>query len=241
MSKTPHRSQSRGLPRGLSRGASAGVLAVLVAVSVSGCGASGLHAGVAAEVGADTVSAATVDRLTTDYCDAVREQLAGQSVPLSYLRGGIAGQLAREVAARQLAAEYGVEAGKDYDDEMASLTQAVAALPEAQQQAVLEVEGASAYIRSVTAQVGRKVLASQGKAGASDEEAASAGQQALADWLDAQDVAFDPRYSITIKDGQTAGQDTSLSFPLGDAAVRGSAEAPDQAYASSLPAAQRCG
>src|SRR5688500_6009522 len=125
----------------------AGILAasaLLLAGALSGCGVAGtgLHPGVAAEVGDEQVTVSRVDEVTSNYCTAIREQLRGQNqvVPLRFLRSGVAGQLALVAAAEQFADEHGVEPGPEHDQKVAELEGAVEALPEGQQDAVIAIE-----------------------------------------------------------------------------------------------------
>lgn len=226
-------------------GVAAPLLAGMAALLLSGCGVAGtsFHPGVAAQVGDETISVSTVDSVASDYCSAIEPQLSSQKqvVPRHYLRDGIAGRLTLLAAAHQLAADYGVDAGPQYDQKVAELQGAVDALPEGQQQAVIEIEASTAYIGGVQQAVGEKVLAAQGTTGASSQDAAKAGQAAFAKWFDQNDVTIDPQFGIGIKDGQTVKTDTSISFPVGDAAKQGEAATPDQSYAASLPDAHRCG
>lgn len=232
------------MPRPLA-GLAVPLLSGMAALLLSGCGVAGtsFHPGVAAQVGDETVSVAKVDSIASNYCSAIETQLSSQHqvVPRHYLRDGIAGRLTLLAAARQLADQYGVEAGTQYDQRVAELHSAVATLPEDQQQAVIEIEASTAYLSGVEQAVGEKVLAAQGTSGASSRAAAKAGQAAFATWLDHHDVTIDPQFGISIKNGQTVKTDTSVSFPVGDAAKQGQAATPDPSYASSLPDAHRCG
>ena len=131
----------------------AGTVAACVLVlagALSGCGVSGtgFHPGVAAQVGDDEVKVSQVDEIASNYCSAITEQLRGdnQVLQLRYLRGGIAGQLALVAAAEQLADEYGVEPGLQYDQKVADLEAAVAELPEGEQDAVVAIESSASYL-----------------------------------------------------------------------------------------------
>lgn len=218
------------------------VSALLLAGLTSGCGASGSgwHAGVAAQVGDGSVSVSTVNAYASGYCDAVRSQLNGQVVPMRYLRGGVVGQLAMQEAARQFAAPYGVQPGDAYDQRVADLESAVADLPADQQEAVIAVESASAYVDAIVQAVGTRLLVDQGVR-ATEEQAGTAGQEAFAAWLADHEIVFDPQFSTSLQDGQPAPANTSLSFAVGDDAVAADAEAPDPAYAAGLPGTLRCG
>jgi hypothetical protein len=219
--------------------------ALLLGGALSGCGVAGtgFHPGVAAEVGDDQVSVSRVDEIASNYCSAISEQLRGdnQVLPLRYLRGGIAGQLALVAAAEQLADEYGVEPGRVYDQKVAELQGAVADLSEGQRDAVIAIESSATYISGVQQAVGTQILRRQETAKPTTAEATQAGQEAYHAWLDEHDVDIDPQFGVAVRDGQTVPTDTSLSYAVGDTAKKGGADTPDPAYAGSLPAAHRCG
>jgi hypothetical protein len=225
----------------------AGTLAAsaLLLVALSGCGVAGtgFHPGVAAQVGDEKVSVSRVDQVASNYCSAISEQLRGdnQVLPLRYLRGGVAGQLALVAAAEQLADEYGVEPGAQYDQKVAELKGAVAALPDEQQDAVIEVESSASYISGVQQAVGTEVLRKKGTAEPTTTEAGQAGQRALNAWLDEHDVDIDPQFGVELRNGQAVPVDTSLSHAVGSTAKKGDADTPDPAYAGSLPSSHRCG
>ena len=219
--------------------------ALVLAGALSGCGVAGtgFHPGVAAQVGDDQIKVSQVDRIASDYCSAIREQLRGENqvLPLRYLRGGVAGQLALVAAAEQLAEEHGVEPGRQYDQKVAELENAVAELPEGQQDAVIAIESSSTYLAGVQEAVGTKLLREEGTAQPTPTEAAQAGQEAFNAWLEEQDVAIDPQFGVALRDGQAVPTDTSLSHAVGTTARNGDADTPDPEYAGSLPATLRCG
>ncbi|MFC4783436.1 hypothetical protein ACT8ZV_03115 [Nocardioides sp. MAHUQ-72] len=222
----------------------AGLAAVslLLTGALSGCGVAGtdFHPGVAARVGDDTVSVSRVDTVASDYCGAIEKQLVGQGqvVPLRYLRGYVAGQLALVAAARQLGEQYDVGPGAQYDQKVAQLESAVADLPQDQQDAVVEIEASTTYIATVLQAVGEQVLGSQG---GKKSAAGKAGEKAFTSWLDEHGVEVDPQFGVAIEDGKAVQTDTSVSYALGDTAVQGDAKTPDTAYAAGLPDSQRCG
>jgi hypothetical protein len=220
----------------------------LVAVSallMSGCGVSGtdFNPGVAARVGDETVSTDKVAQLVEGYCSAIEDQLRTNNtiVPQSYLSSVIAGELTMVEAARQLADQYAVEPGKQYDQKVAQLTSAVSSLEPAQQAAVIEVESAATYVSSVVQAVGTERLVAAGTAKPTPDDATADGQKALAAWLDDHDVSIDPKFGIAIKDGQAVPADTSISYAVGKTAKAGQATTPDPVYSAALPDAHRCG
>ncbi|MDN4160095.1 hypothetical protein [Nocardioides abyssi] len=219
------------------------VAAAVLASGLTGCGVAGtgFSPGLAAEVGDTSITTDRVDAVAASYCDALRPQLEGQVVPQRYLTSGVAGQLALAAAAEQLAAEVGVEAGPDYARQVAQLRRAVAGLPEDQQEAVLAVESAGSRVSDLVVGVGRELAEQEGLADATDEQVAELGNQALAAWLDDNDVEVNPRYGVELRDGQPVDVDRSTSVAVGEVATAALADAPDQEYAATLPESQRCG
>jgi hypothetical protein len=219
--------------------------AAALTVVLTGCGVSGtgFQPGVAAQVDDRTVTTDRVDDIVGLYCGALEEQLAtdGSVVPLSYFRGGVAGQLALVLAAEQLADDYGVEPTTDYDRAVSGIESQTTELPDDQREAVVEVETAGAYIGSVQLAVGQVLLAEEGVAEPTSEEAGQRGLGAYNEWLDAHEVTFNPEYGVTIKDGSLVAVDTQLSYPVGEAAKAGQADEPDPDYSGALPESQRCG
>ena len=92
------------------------------------------------------------------------------------------------------------------------------------------------YVQAVEKSVG----ASLGTSGGEKAQVA-AGAKAFKKWLDDQDVRLDPRFGVSIADGQVTPVDTSVSYPLGDTAKSADADQPDATYAGGLPETQRCG
>lgn len=221
------------------------VLTGLMAGLLSGCGVAGteFHPGVAAEVGDDTISVSKVNQIASDYCVAIESQLAdnNQVLPQRYLRGGIAGQLVLVSAAEQLAAEYHVEPGRQYDQKVAELQSGTAELSEGEQEAVIEIESSSAYITGVLEAIGEHQLKARGKTDPTIDQARATGKRVFDAWLADHDVSIDPQFGVEIKDGQAVPTDTSISYAVGDTAKNGQADSPDQEYAASLPASHRCG
>jgi hypothetical protein len=226
-----------------SRARLAAVATAVLAVTLTGCGVAGtsFQPGVAAEVDGQKISTDRVDRLVGDYCDAVREQLQqdGSVVPLGYLRSGVVGQLALVSAAEQLAAEHGVDPTQDYERVVTDLEAQTRNLPEDQRDAVVEVNGSSAYVQAVQLAVGDKLLGEEGEP-SGPEAAGQRGADELNAWLDDHDIDINPEFGIAFEDGQVVSQDTQLAFAVGDTATTSALEAPDQEYAKSLPASQRC-
>jgi peptidyl-prolyl cis-trans isomerase SurA len=217
----------------------------VLAGGLTGCGVAGtdFHPGVAAQVDGDRISVSKVDDVASSYCDAIVTQLQGQQqvLPLRYLRGGVAGELALKAAAEQFAAEHHVGPGDSYDQKVGQLQTATSTLPEDQATAVIEIESASDYVSGVEQAVGEQQLRQQGTSQPSGTAARKAGKRAFISWLDREDVQIDPQFGVEIKGDRAVPVDTSVSFALSDQAKQGNAQTPDQTYAAGLPASHRCG
>ncbi len=219
-------------------------LAGLVAAGalLTGCGSA--SPGVAVQVGDEQISVNEVDELATEYCLAIEDQLAAQNppqiVPNRYFRGGIAGTLTMRSIGEQLGEEYDVEPGPTYHESVAQLEQSVAVLDEEVRDAVIEVESSSAYVEAMQAAVGGVLLEEEGGSAAEYSDQVARGQQAFEDWISANGVTFDPALGVQLAKGNIESVDTSLSFAVGDDAVKGAADEPDPEYARALPASQTC-
>lgn len=215
-----------------------GALGAVAALALTGCGA--LQPGTAVEVGGDTISLARVDDVTSDFCAAIEPQLddQAQTLPNSYLRGGIAGTLALRSVADQIVAERGLEIDSErYLTGIAELQRNVAPVPEELRDSVVEVESAPLFVEAVKAELGEEQLGGQG----GYEDFVAAGTEEFNAWIAEEGVEFDPTLNTAIRDGNVASVDGSVSFAVSEAATSGLAEQPDPAQARSLPGAHRCG
>jgi peptidyl-prolyl cis-trans isomerase SurA len=220
-------------------------LALASTVLLTGCGAvPAFNPGVAARVGDETISVREVDEVTESYCAAAEAQLQqGQGLPQHYLRGQVAGGLALRAVADQFAAEYGVSAGDQYAQAVAQARRSpqVEGLTEDQVQALIDVQGAPVYLSAVETSAGEVILEREGGTSTEPNAAQAAGEKAFLAWLEDQDVRIDPRFSVSLVDGQSVPTDSSISFALGETAKRADAREPDTDYAAGLPDSQRCG
>jgi hypothetical protein len=205
---------------------------------LSGC--AGLRPGTAVQVGEERITTDEVDLVASQFCDALEEQLVqqAQTIPHSYFRGGIAGTLAMREVAEQVAADYGVEPGSEqYARQLRDMRRNVGSLPEDQEQAVIAIESAPFYVEAVQAAVGESLL----DGGGTYDELVAAGGEEMRRWISENDVEFNPSLNTTLRDGQIATTDDSLSFAVSDAARTGMEEQPNPALARQLPESHRCG
>lgn len=225
----------------------------LAALALTGCGSAA--PGVAATIGDDTISVNEVDETTRAVCAALEAGLFGDQggpLPTANLRVGALELLVVSSQARQIAEEYGVEPGADYDRQVASLERAAAA-------AGLSDEHVEGYVRfastealsvSVIDQVGEQQLIADGAEDPTVEDASAAGTEIFTQWPQDQEIEFDPRFGVGLQDGGYSATDTGLSVPVSETAQRSviPPDATDQergertaAYAASLPSHLTCG
>ena len=223
----------------MSRGPArlAGV-ALAAALLLSGC--AGLRPGTAIQVGDEQITESELDDVTSSYCEAASSSLdeQAQTVPNGFFRTGIAGLLAMREVAEQVAAEQGVEVGpEDYQQQLTELEGQIASLPESHQEAVLTVETARLYTEAAQVAIGQEALGGEGE----EADFTAAGAQEMDRWIQDNGVEFDPALNVTMRDGQPARSDGSLSFAVSEGAKAGQEEQPNSAVAAELPDAQRCG
>ena len=215
-----------------------GVVTALAALILSGCGA--LQPGAAVEVGDETISLDRVDEVAGDFCSAIEPQLEAQAetIPNSFLRGGIAGTLGLRSAADQIADDYGVDPESDqYLEALAGIRDGVAEVPEELQESVIEVESAPAYVEAVQAAVGEVILDGDGEY----EDFVAAGTDEYETWLAENGIEFDPALNTVVKDGVIETEDGGVSFAVSELAKNGLAEQPNSVIARQMPATHRCG
>lgn len=214
---------------------------VVLAATLLLSGCAGLRPGAAVEVGDEQITTREIDDVATRFCAALEEPLnqQAQTIPHGYFRGGIAGVLALREVASQVAADYGVQVddSEEYRQQLADLRAQVGELPESQQEAVIMVESAPFYVQAVQAAVGEELLDGDGE----DSEFENAGAEEMQRWIDDNGVEFDPSLNTTIRDGQVASADGSLSFAVSEGAKAGQEEQPNPGLAAELPESQRCG
>jgi hypothetical protein len=219
----------------------------VAAVLLTGCSAApAFEPGVAAQVDHDRITVKQVDQVAERYCQAAETQLSkGQVIAQHFLRGQTAAALALRAAAGQFADEQGVSPDPSYARAVQGAEQSLSSLRADQREALIDVQGAGAYVSAVELAAGRRIVAKQGAASgsgaAADKAAQAAGEAAFKKWLADHDVHLDPQFGVSISDGSTKPTDTSLSYPVSSAAKSGAANSADPTYAATLPETQRCG
>jgi peptidyl-prolyl cis-trans isomerase SurA len=208
---------------------------------LTGCGAA--RPGVAAQVGDETITVATIDDAASALCDYIKSG-GQQVVPRSFARSYLLVSLVQESIGRQVAAEYDVTAGPDYLTRVAGVREQLKAVPDAQRDALLILNTGTPYHDAVLQEAAKAVLAEQGVASPSPEQVQGQTKLLAAQWAAGNVVDVDPRFSVTVTDGVAAPTGNgSLGLAVSGAATSGAVEDPAtlSEYAQSLPASQRCG
>jgi hypothetical protein len=212
-------------------------LALAVAL-LTGC--AGLQPGVAIVVGDEQISVNEVDDLAGSICDLEEANpTQGQEstqVVGSQVRNSAMQALALRSVADQLAAEYGLQAGSDYQDAEDQVRLQYGGVDSDLVDAAMPAYTSGAYFVSILRQIGAE------KTGADQEsdEALTAGIQVAQQWEDDNEIETNPAFdSFSIGDSSIESERSDLARAAGDTA-KGAASA-DAAYVGALPSTQRCG
>ena len=213
------------------------VLGAAVAL-LSGCG--GARPGIAAEVGEETITVDQVDELTASVC-AVQEDVpsADPNVP-----GVVSGERARNSTlqglilrsiADQMADDYDVETGADFQGQVDQVKLQFRTVDEDKLEAALPAYTSIAYFIDIMGQIGDTT-----DNGLSDEEALTAGIELAQTWEADNGVETNPKFgSFSIGDQEIQSERSDLAFGVSEGAK--DAEEGSESYAASLPESQRCG
>jgi peptidyl-prolyl cis-trans isomerase SurA len=214
-------------------------LAVASAVLLTGCGAvPDLNPGVAVRVDDESLTTRDVATTATDYCAASTQSAQqGQTVANHYINGLVVGSFALRTAADHVLAAQGVTVDPSYQAAIDSAEESLSKLSADEREALIQVGASSIYVQAAELSIGRAVLGGS----PSDADAQAAGHKEVTGWLDDHELRIDPRYGVTIQDGELVPDDTSVSVALSETAVQADAARPDATYAATLPSTQRCG
>jgi hypothetical protein len=216
-----------------------GRLAVLGAVValLSGCGAA--QPGVAAEVGQDTITVDEVDALTARLC-AVQEEIPENPNVPDVVSGGTARNSAMQALilrsiADQMAADYGVEAGADFQGQVDRLRLQLGTVDEDKLEAALPAYTSLAYFLDIMRQIGETTDNSL-----SGDAALTAGIERARTWEKDHGIETNPMFgSFSIGEQEIESERSDLAFAVSESAK--SADEGADGYAASLPESQRCG
>lgn len=191
--------------------------APVLALLLAGCGGSGPQPGTALKLDGERVTTAHVDDVASRYCDALAK--VGSTASAQTVQSQVVGALAARLAAERFADARGIEPGASYNSAVAQLRQQLADFDTDTQDAIIEVEGADAYVSAVTEPVG---------------------EQSFTQWLDDQHMAVNPVYGMTLTGSKFAHVDGSLSVAASERARSAVAAAADPSAAPAANA-RSCG
>lgn len=211
---------------------------MLVATALGSCG--GATPGVAAEVGDDTITIDEVDGLASDLCallDAVPDGdpnlpdlISGERARNSALQS----QIFRSIA-DQMADEYGVETGQDFQRQVDQVRLRFGSVDEEKLDAALPAFTSFPYFVDIMRQVGATT-----EGDLSDDEALNAGVGLAREWEAEHGVETNPVFdSFKIGEREIEAERSDIAFGVSEAAK--DAEEGSDGYVSSLPESQRCG
>ena len=213
------------------------VLGAAVAL-LSGCGAA--RPGLAAEVGEKTITVNEVDELTDSLC-AVQKDVPGQDPNAPQV---VSGEQARNSAlqalilrsiADQMADDYGVESGSDFQAQVHQVRLQFGTVDDDLVEAALPAYTSIAYFIDIMRQIGDTTAN-----GLSDDEALAAGIKLAQTWETENGVETNPKFdSFSIGAQEIKSERSDLAFGVSKAAK--DAEEGSDGYAASLPESQRCG
>jgi peptidyl-prolyl cis-trans isomerase SurA len=211
------------------------LVGALALLTLSAC--AGLHPGVAATVGDETIATSEVDDVTRISCDL------GGSAPQP--RSAVMRDIVNALVTTRVDTQYAESVGATYDksqlqQRVQQLEDSLTKLSDADRDTYVQV--VSDFLRSqlMLADVGAKSLKKKGAANPAVDESVNEGSKLSAAWAKKNlDVEIDPRYNPGTS-GKAGGGDGSISRPVSPYAKSAAGTAkPD--FVSALPAELRCG
>lgn len=205
-------------------------------LTLSGCG---LHPGVAAQVGDQSISRDQVNAISRIQCDLAAGQQSGSQPRAKMVQASV--NILIESAIDN---QYGTSVGATYDRAtlQAQITQfktGIAKLSQKDQDAILKAFTDYARGRLIITGVGEQKLKEQGTAKPGTDESVNEGSRLAGTWSKKLDIEIDPRYNPG-KSRQAGGGDGSISRPVSAYATSAAGTA-KQAFVASLPTDLRCG
>ena len=219
------------------------LLAVAGAVTGLFLTACSVHPGDAAVVGDDHITDSHVDAVASALCSA-------QAGAATSGQQGLASRSARQGALdvlinADLSRQYGAAQGVEPDQKQVSAALAaqeknISSLPAKDRDPFRQTLRDYAEGQLMLIAIGRRKLASEGKANPTDQQAVSTGTALRNKWAAKHvDVSVDPRYGEFSK-GTLEGKSGSLSVAQSSRSADGDSPDPSAGWVASLPAAQKC-
>ena len=220
-------------------------LALLTLGLLSGCG--GLHPGIAAEAGNQSITDSDVDKLAQDVCTTLKsdQRLIGTGFARSTLLQSVVQSFVMRAMAEQMADEYAVTSSPQYDSVVEQTKLQFGSLDPALRDRIMDTWTASQYFLDILSTIGRKELEAAGTdvpaTDAGDQQALQKGIALAQAWEADNGVQIDPRFpDITLADDSFTRTDDETAYAVSDLAKQAAAQPPDAAWIQSLPASQRC-
>jgi hypothetical protein len=219
------------------------LLAAVALLTLGGC--AGLHPGVAAVVGNDTISQHQVDDVARALCsaDITGAKAQGQPAPELASRGAAQGALSillQSELSRQLGEKHGVVPSQaKVSQALAQSEQGIAMLPQSQRAQFTETLKEYAEGQLMLIALGRKTLEAKGKTNVTDQQALAEGRRLRDQYAKSVDVEVNPRYG-TFSKGSFHPGGSSLSVAASQRARAGTRTSPGASWVAGLPASQKC-
>jgi hypothetical protein len=189
----------------------------LLALALTACGGSGPRPGTALQLDDLRVSTRHVDDVASSYCTALAK--VGTETATQTVRNQVVGALAARLVAERFADVRGIEPDPSYATAETNLRKQLASFDTDTQDAIIEVEGAQAYVSSVIDQVG---------------------EQSFTQWLDQQHVVVNPVYGMQLDGSSFTHLDPSISHAASEQA-RTAVEGAANPSAAPAPNVRSCG
>lgn len=213
------------------------VPAALAVALLSGCSSNDAAPGDALSIGEDSISKSQVNRVADAVCQSIGGSLAeaGERVPMSQVKQYALSLLTVRLQAQQVADEQGIDAGADYEADVARWQAEAKALPKDLREDYVTAMSTEAYLNSIMMQMGERDM------GGEDQDFAQRGAALFAAEVSERDAKVDPSYGVVMADGALALSETGASVPVSGSAQEALSEQPTETYLDSLPESQRCG
>jgi hypothetical protein len=189
----------------------------LLTLSLAACGGSGPRPGTALQLDDERVTTRHVDEVASSYCSALAT--VGSETSTQAVRNQVVGALAARMVAERFAEVRGIEPDASYTKAETSLRKQLSSFDEETQDAIIEVEGAQAYVTSIVNAVG---------------------EQSFTQWLDQQHVVVNPVYGMRLKGSSFTHLDPSISVATSKQATAAVKSAADPS-AAPAPNVRNCG
>jgi hypothetical protein len=220
-------------------------LALLALGTLSGCG--GLHPGIAAEAGGQSITDTDVDKLAQDVCTTLQsnKRLIGTGYARSTLLQSVVQSFVMRAMADQMAEQYDVTSSENYDSVVEQTKLQFGTLDPALRARIMDTWTASQYFLDILGSIGRKELEAAGTdvpdTTEGDQQALQKGISLAQDWEAANGVQINPRFpDISLADDSFTRTDDQTAYSVSDLAKQAAAAPPDADWIQSLPPSQRC-